>query len=92
MTAEILAFRKKQPQWEPEIPAWLVQYAGLARQIADGDDTFMPSVAEFDAVCSLERAGIVEETGFFGGGWIGYGITDRGRRWLAGIPREQSDG
>jgi hypothetical protein len=66
------------------IPAWLAssdKHRKLVRELtAEGE--FMPSHAEFNTVCDLERAGILEEACFFGGGGMTYRLTQVGWRWL----------
>jgi hypothetical protein len=53
----------------------------LLRKIAiEGE--LMPSKAEFEDTCDLERAGLIREAAFCGGGAITYQIAAKGRRFL----------
>jgi DNA-binding PadR family transcriptional regulator len=54
----------------------------LLKQIAAEGDEFMPSKFEWTSTKDLERAGLIEEAFFGGGGAITYRITAKGRRLL----------
>jgi hypothetical protein len=55
----------------------------LLRQIEVENGDFMPGPKERKDSDNLERAGLIAEAAFFGGGGLTYKITEKGRRWLA---------
>jgi DNA-binding PadR family transcriptional regulator len=55
----------------------------LLKQIAAEGNEFMPGKEQWTATDDLQRAGLIEEAFFAGGGAITYRITEKGRQWRA---------